>query len=339
MNEVQDIEELQKVVDYRLVRKNLKWPAIGSIIWGLIAIGAGFGSIEDSSIYVILGLIGAFLLVEGIWLIRAPSPRGMIVDGIALCILGVWNISVTFVWPTVVGAGRADWAAVLGVLQIIWGIQSFRRYRRFSGVPTQKPSEQTMKQADEIIQSVAKTKPSESKDIIQFQMTRGGFGWKSWRGKLSGDVGVFVTSSGDDAIFARRDEVDFISKGKVPISLPGKTLKVSARIGRGTFKAAMPPESMARYESWKEIPVERREVRKEALAKVSSKSRLATTLLCVLPACLFIHGIHRFYLGKIGTGIAMLLTLGGLGFWTLIDFIFAVSGNMKDKDGNLIKNW
>jgi len=73
---------------------------------------------------------------------------------------------------------------------------------------------------------------------------------------------------------------------------------------------------------------------------ISSKSRLATTLLCVFPAYFVsIAGIHRFYLGKIGTGIAMLLTLGGLGIWTLIDFIYAVSGNMKDKECKLIKNW
>ena len=73
---------------------------------------------------------------------------------------------------------------------------------------------------------------------------------------------------------------------------------------------------------------------------VSSKSRLVTTLLCILPAWLVgVAGIHRFYLGKIGTGILMLITLGGLGIWTLIDFIFAVSGNMKDKQGNLIKKW
>jgi len=73
---------------------------------------------------------------------------------------------------------------------------------------------------------------------------------------------------------------------------------------------------------------------------ISSKSRLATTLLCILPAWIVgIAGIHRFYLGKIGTGIAMLLTLGGLGIWTLIDFIYVVSGSMKDKEGKLIKNW
>jgi len=76
------------------------------------------------------------------------------------------------------------------------------------------------------------------------------------------------------------------------------------------------------------------------MEEISPKSRLATTLLCILPSYFFaIAGIHRFYLGKIGTGILMLITLGGLGIWTLIDFIYAVSGNMKDKEGKLIKNW
>ena len=79
---------------------------------------------------------------------------------------------------------------------------------------------------------------------------------------------------------------------------------------------------------------------KAEAADISPKSRLTTTLLCILPAWfVWVNGVHRFYLGKIGTGIAMLLTLGGLGIWTLIDFIYAVSGNMKDKEGKLIKNW
>ena len=72
---------------------------------------------------------------------------------------------------------------------------------------------------------------------------------------------------------------------------------------------------------------------------ISPKSRLTTTLLCAIPGYFGIAGIHRFYLGKIGTGILMLVTLGGLYIWTLIDFIFVVSGNMKDKEGKLIKKW
>jgi len=72
------------------------------------------------------------------------------------------------------------------------------------------------------------------------------------------------------------------------------------------------------------------------MEEVSPKSRLATTLLAFF---LGGFGAHRFYLGKIGTAIAMLLTAGGLGIWALVDFIFAVSGIMKDKEGKLIKNW
>ena len=69
---------------------------------------------------------------------------------------------------------------------------------------------------------------------------------------------------------------------------------------------------------------------------VSPKSRLATSLLAWYLGWL---GVHRFYLGKIGTGLLMLFTLGGLGIWAIIDFVFAVTGNMRDKDGRLIKKW
>jgi len=69
---------------------------------------------------------------------------------------------------------------------------------------------------------------------------------------------------------------------------------------------------------------------------ISPKSRLTTTLLVVF---LGFFGVHRFYLGKIGTAFAMLFTSGGGGIWALIDFIFAVSGSMKDNEGRLIKKW
>ena len=69
---------------------------------------------------------------------------------------------------------------------------------------------------------------------------------------------------------------------------------------------------------------------------VSEKSRLAVTLLAWFLGQL---GIHRFYLEKYGTAILMVLTLGGLGIWAIIDFIFAVTGNMRDKEGKLIKTW
>lgn len=67
----------------------------------------------------------------------------------------------------------------------------------------------------------------------------------------------------------------------------------------------------------------------------SDKNYVAMILLCFFLGSL---GVHRFYAGKVGTGVLMLVTLGGLGIWTLIDFIMIVIGNFKDADGNFIKN-
>ncbi|MGO4493354.1 TM2 domain-containing protein, partial [Arthrobacter sp. 2YAF22_2] len=48
------------------------------------------------------------------------------------------------------------------------------------------------------------------------------------------------------------------------------------------------------------------------------KSFLTTWLLALLLGAL---GADRFYLGKVGTGILKLVTLGGFGIWALIDII------------------
>ena len=44
-------------------------------------------------------------------------------------------------------------------------------------------------------------------------------------------------------------------------------------------------------------------------------------------------GIHRFYVGKAGTGILMILTLGGLGIWVIIDLVMILTGGFKDSEG------
>ncbi len=68
----------------------------------------------------------------------------------------------------------------------------------------------------------------------------------------------------------------------------------------------------------------------------TDKRLLPAFLLCLFLGSL---GIHRFYVGKVGTGILMLLTLGGLGIWSLVDLIILVCGNFKDKEGNKITQW
>ena len=75
---------------------------------------------------------------------------------------------------------------------------------------------------------------------------------------------------------------------------------------------------------------------KAAPPDASPKSRLVALLLCWF---LGIFGAHRFYVGKVGTGIFQLVTLGGLGIWTLVDFIRIIIGSFKDKEGRRVVVW
>ena len=65
----------------------------------------------------------------------------------------------------------------------------------------------------------------------------------------------------------------------------------------------------------------------------SEKSWLVTLLLCLFLGGL---GIHSFYVGKTGYGVIQLLTAGGCGIWTHIDFIMILLKKYTDKDGNII---
>ncbi len=73
---------------------------------------------------------------------------------------------------------------------------------------------------------------------------------------------------------------------------------------------------------------------------VSSSSVKDNRWLTCLLLCWFVgvFGVHRFYTGHTGIGVAQLLTLGGCGIWTLVDLITIIMGNFKDAQGNVIKN-
>jgi len=102
-------------------------------------------------------------------------------------------------------------------------------------------------------------------------------------------------------------------------------------------------------------PLAKAEARQEASAAgvgISPKSRLATALFAFF---LGDFGAHRFYVGKTGTAIVMLVLgligwasvwfLVGIpflivvGIWRLVDFILAVAGMMRDSQGLLIEKW
>ena len=65
--------------------------------------------------------------------------------------------------------------------------------------------------------------------------------------------------------------------------------------------------------------------------ETSDKSWVVTLILAIfLP-------LHRFYVGKIGTGILYWLTAGGLGIWYVIDIVMIILDKFTDKEGRKLK--
>ena len=67
--------------------------------------------------------------------------------------------------------------------------------------------------------------------------------------------------------------------------------------------------------------------------QISEKSGIACLLMLIFLGWL---GIHRFYVGKVGTGLLFFLTCQGLGIWWLIDLILLCVGSFTDIQGRRV---
>ena len=73
-----------------------------------------------------------------------------------------------------------------------------------------------------------------------------------------------------------------------------------------------------------------------ASIRVSDKSRGVALALAVT---LGVLGVHRFYVGKLGSGILMLLTGGGAGIWWIVDVVNLATGSFFDRSGRRLLEW
>jgi TM2 domain len=69
---------------------------------------------------------------------------------------------------------------------------------------------------------------------------------------------------------------------------------------------------------------------------VSERSRAVALGLAVVGGA---FGLHRFYTGRVQSGIWMCLTLGGMGIWYLYDVVVIAAGDFQDCDGRRLVRW
>lgn len=71
----------------------------------------------------------------------------------------------------------------------------------------------------------------------------------------------------------------------------------------------------------------------------SPRSRTLTLILACLLFVIGLGGLHRFYSGKIISGIIQLITVGGFLIWQIIDIVRIVIGSFDDAQGRDISEW
>lgn len=233
------VDDLQKIADYRAVRLRLSSAAIGSILFGIFALFWGFSSMGGGPLNVILVLLGFFLLAEGIWVLAAPSPVAMVVDGIALICLGVWNILITLL--SLAGGARFPLFAVVGALQIMWGIQSFKRYGRYSHVSMQKPAEESYKMVDALAKAASVADSRRYENAVDFVADSA-----AWRGILSEGVAVFVCTRDRETLVT--DPAQLLITAQGDGTAPAKAL---CQIRGRTLNCKISPVCLERMTRWK----------------------------------------------------------------------------------------
>jgi predicted Zn finger-like uncharacterized protein len=116
----------------------------------------------------------------------------------------------------------------------------------------------------------------------------------------------------DAAAIQQRPSFDFIpAADKPPASFQPPAKSRAPSVEHSPLPTAAPSESAAR----------------------SSRSKAIAGLLGIFLGPL---GIHRFYLGYWGLGLAMLFTAGGCGVWSLIDAVLVILGRVNDADGRML---
>lgn len=250
----ENIDALQSTADYNSLHGELVSVGLASLIFGLIAIAAALVPAIWGSFFSLLWfLFGSFLLGKGIWLIAGTlRPVGLISHGLVMVIFSIWNIVAAgyliLILDPANPINKIAFQAIfiLGIFQLIWGVQSIPRYGRFHRISMQKPSKENQRWFDQAVSNVSAAKPEDSKDIVVFIPSEPYA--RKWKGKLQGKLAIFVQGKGVDMFIAEREHVNIVDLGNVT---PRKSVRATLQIRNRKIKGKFPFESFERYKIWK----------------------------------------------------------------------------------------
>ncbi|MFI5371648.1 MAG: hypothetical protein ACHQ52_08825, partial [Candidatus Eisenbacteria bacterium] len=232
---------LQRAIEDEVVRRRLKSSGIGATVFGVISL---FGGVMPPVSLLLIGL-GALLSFCGLWNLVMVTPAGLLMSAISLMAVGLYNIGSVFLAAASGQHSSSAWP-VLGVFQIIWGLQTIGIWRRFRHTLSGEVSDTLRARAHGMVDALRKANPKNENDVVVFNSTNGAAPTVV-RLRLAPEGLLALAMGKDDVIFATPDQVTFEVKGesKFPRATKG-VLRVAGRSWTGTTA----PEGAERLRSW-----------------------------------------------------------------------------------------
>ncbi|MBC7250129.1 MAG: zinc ribbon domain-containing protein [Anaerolineae bacterium] len=235
-----EAQELESAWEAAKLRNSLRSSGGWNIFWGIVAILTALATVEQSGCNAVLLLLGLFLIGAGIAAWRSPGPSTLQANGVALLLVGGWNIGISLLALSAGEPSQSFWI-VLGGFQVIWAIQRFAQSSKFGRV--QHVPESTIARAESLVKQVQGARGGTAGDLITFRARS-----KNWKGQLAPEIVTLVAGNAQEVRFVPADEFALIAQGEVK---PKKQVKVSVRVGTDTWTGKVPYESLQRYENWK----------------------------------------------------------------------------------------
>lgn len=218
--------------------------SIRGLAWIELAVGAIALTAGVFAPSLPLAAIGSVLLAAALWNLLRPSVTGLLVDGVAVVLAGVFT-ALVWTWidgprtPTAIG----QWV-IGGIGQVVWGVRRILGYRN---VLTAVDDPAAMARLAAIARELSRRDAKSDPGVVEFR-TRG-FPSERHRIGLFTEGAITLFASGAIRLERARD----LWVEPTGTTALARAVKVRVRMSDLELTGEIPAEHLERFERWKQV--------------------------------------------------------------------------------------
>jgi xanthosine utilization system XapX-like protein len=225
---------------YDTARTALRRTGNWSVLFGAASVVIGY---MWRPVDWVLTVLGAVLVGTGVWNIRAPRPATVAADGITLLLVGGYYLMGAVI-TLVDGVPFSPVRAILGLVQILWGIRRFRHFRHFgSAIPSFHEEKEVLQQLAGAIHKVA---TSDVTALLEFEAGEGR--GRTWKARIEGDRIVFKEVRGPGLVIGMRATTQIVAR---PAKDPRSPREVEISVGATRIRVRTSASALRALAEWK----------------------------------------------------------------------------------------